>query len=106
MPTNSIVMRVARTLWPTKTDLALADKTTASDRMCRYWLSNRYSLSADGLAKLLQSDEGFQFLEAIMGDARPVWWKRVKQSAQRAALRRAQNELQKQIEQMELELDK
>lgn len=104
-PANSAVMRVAQALWPRKTDLELAARTAASDRMCRYWLCERYSLSADDLAALLRSDDGMKFLEAIMGDAKPVWWRRVKKSSQRAALRKAQHELQAQIDQMELELD-
>ncbi len=98
-------MRVARSLWPLKTDLALAERTGASDRMCRYWLASKYSLSADDICALLRSDDGLQFLEAIMGDAKPVWWQRMKASANRAALRRAQKQLQKQIDQMELELE-
>jgi hypothetical protein len=98
-------MRVARALWPLKTDLELAARTQASDRMARYWLQNRFNISADDLANLLRSDEGMQVLEAVMGEARPKWWARMKGSAQRSALRRAQRELQRQIDQMELELD-
>ncbi len=105
LPSNSLLMRVARSLWPLKTDLALAERTGASDRMCRYWLASKYSLSADDVCDLLRSDDGLQFLEAIMGDAKPIWWKRMKASANRAALRRAQKVLQKQIDQMEMELE-
>src|SRR4051812_44170624 len=78
LPTNFIVMRVARSLWPSKTDMALASKTGTSERMCRYWLSNKYNLGADDLAALLRSDEGFHVLEAIIGDAKPVWWRAFK----------------------------
>ncbi len=86
-------MRVARAVWPLKTDLALAEKTGVSDRMCRYWLASKYKLSADDLCALLRSDDGLSFLRAIMGDARPMWWKRFEQSVRRSELRRAQKAL-------------
>jgi hypothetical protein len=101
LPTNSIVMRVAQRLWPTKTDQALAHKTGTSDRMCRYWLANKYKLSADDLAALLRSDEGFQILEAIIGEARPVWWRSFKRSVRRAELRRQQAAIQKALDEDE-----
>lgn len=101
LPTNSIVMRVAQTLWPKKTDMVLADKTGASDRLCRYWLENKYNLGADHLAALLRSDEGFHVLDAIIGDARPVWWRSFKRSVRRAELRREQARLAKAIEENE-----
>lgn len=91
-------MRVARSLWPSKTDAALSSKTGASDRLCRYWLANKYNLSADDLAALLRSDEGFQILEAIIGDAKPVWWRAFKRAVRRAELRRQQAALAKAIE--------
>ena len=105
LQTNSIVMRVARSLWPSKAIIRIAEITGASERMCQYWLANRYSLSANDVAAFLRSDDGLQFLEAIMGEAKPVWWKRMKRSAERAALRRSQRELQRQIDQIELDLD-
>lgn len=98
LPTNSVVMRVAQSLWPKKTDMVLVDKTGASDRLCRYWLENKYSLGADHLAALLRSDEGFQILEAVIGEARPVWWRSFKRSVRRAELRRQQAEILKAIE--------
>src|SRR4051812_20169270 len=98
LPTNSVVMRVVQSLWPKKADMVLADKTGASDRLCRYWIENKYSLGADHLAALLRSDEGFQILEAVIGDARPVWWRSFKRSVRRAELRRQQAEILKAIE--------
>lgn len=98
LQTNSIVMRVARGLWPTKTAQELAYRTSTSERMARYWLSQRYDLSADDLTALLRSEEGFKILEAIMGQARPIWWRRFKRKTKREHLR-------EQIKQFELELE-
>lgn len=102
-PTNSIVMRVARALWPLKTDMALAAKTGASERMCRYWLAQRYDLSVDDLVALLRGEEGLQFLQAMMAGARPTWWRRFKRTARLSALRAAQEKQRREIEQLELE---
>lgn len=95
---TALVVRAARALWPTKPDFALASKTGASDRMCRYWLENKYSLSADHLASLLRSDEGFKILEAIISESKPVWWRDFRRTVKRAELRRQQADLQKAIE--------
>ena len=75
-------------------------------RGCEYWLARRSGMSADSLAALLRSDEGFQILEAIIGDAKPVWWRAFKKSVRRADLRRQQAALAKALEEIEqAELD-
>jgi hypothetical protein len=91
---TALVMRAAQTLWPTKPDIALADKTGRSDRLCRYWLESKYRLSSDDLVALLRTDEGFHILEAVMGDAKPLWWRDFKRSVKRAELRREQKRIQ------------
>ena len=98
---NALVMRAARAVWPSKTDMALMAKTKRSDRTCRYWLENKYSLGADDLVLLLRTDEGIQFLEAIMGDAKPIWWRDFKRSVKRAELRRQQKLIQKALDEDE-----
>ena len=98
---NALVMRAARAVWPSKTDMALMAKTKRSDRTCRYWLENKYSLGADDLVLLLRTDEGLQFLEAVMGDAKPIWWAGFKRSVKRAELRRQQKAIQKALDEDE-----
>lgn len=100
-PTNGLLMRVARSLWPSKTDVSLSVVTGTSDRMCRYWLSNKYNISADDVAALLRGEDGFKFLEAIMGESRPLWWRDFKRATRRSELRRKQAELAKAIEENE-----
>lgn len=95
---NSLVMRVAQTLWPTKTDMHLAHRTGTSDRMCRYWLANKYKLSVDDLAALLRSEEGLEVLTAMMGNAKPVWWAGFKRGVKRAELRRQAKAIQKALD--------
>ena len=98
---NGLVMRVAQALWPTKPDIVLSDKTKRSDRLCRYWLENKYSLGADDLVLLLRTDEGLHVLEGIMGDARPIWWRDFKRGVKRAELRRQQKAIQKALDEDE-----
>jgi hypothetical protein len=88
LPLISAVMRLARTLWPSKTALELASRTGASERMCRYWMSERFDISAEHLAELLRSDAGLAVLEALMGEARPDWWRGFKRQVSLAAARR------------------
>lgn len=100
------VMQAARSLWPRKTAAELSVRTGTQMRGCEYWLARRSGMSADSLAALLRSDEGFQILEAIIGDAKPVWWRAFKKSVRRADLRRQQAALAKALEEIEqAELD-
>lgn len=98
---NGLVMRVAQSLWPAKPDMALSAKTSRSDRLCRYWLENKYSLSADDLVLLLRTDEGLAVLEGVMGDAKPIWWRDFRRSVKRAELRRQQKLIQKALDEDE-----
>lgn len=101
LPLISVAMRVARSLWPTKTEQALAHVTQRSERMCRYWLAERYGLSADDLAALLRSEHGFQFLEQLMGDARPAWWAAFRNQVEISELRRRQEDVRARLEALE-----
>jgi hypothetical protein len=96
-------MRVVRAFWPSKTAIELRIATGASERMIQYWLANKYSLSAADLAKLLRTDAGLAILENLMAGARPAWWRRFKRSARLSALRAAQEQQRREIEQLEME---
>lgn len=100
LQTNSLVMRAVHAIWPTKTMLELRAATGASERMIQYWLANKYSLSAADLAKLLRTDAGLAILENLMAGARPAWWRRFKRSARLSALRAAQEQQRREIEQL------
>lgn len=66
-------------------------------------MSNRHNISGDALAALLRSDDGLVFLEELMGDARPTWWRDVKRASQLAQIRKRQEQARKLIEQLERE---
>lgn len=102
---TAVIMRAARAFWPSKTALELREATHASERMIQYWLSEKYSLSAGDLAALLRTEAGFAILENIMGEARPTWWKRFRQSVERALIRADLKAAQKRLEQCEMDFD-
>jgi hypothetical protein len=71
------VMRVAHGLWPAKTADHLADCGGVSKRRAEQLLAEETSMSGDTLARLLQSEHGFAFLEALMRSKpgrMPEWW--------------------------------
>jgi hypothetical protein len=74
----SPVMLTARSLWPRKTAAELAELTGASLRTAERWLAGERALSTGALAALIRSERGLDFLVALMADAEPVWWRRVK----------------------------
>jgi hypothetical protein len=92
------VMHTARILWPVKTSVNLSIKSGASERACAYWLARKHDMTSEALAALLRSEEGLNFLEAIMGNARPLWWKAFKRRLRRAKLRSDIQELQRELE--------
>lgn len=75
---NGDVMRISRDIWPVKTSQYLADMTGYSIRACEYWLSGKRVIPGDALALLLRSENGKDFLVAVMADNTPRWWLRLK----------------------------
>lgn len=77
LPPSQAIARVARAIWPVKTDKELAVRTRTSDRAIRELLADRGGLSLVAVANLLRSEEGYEFLEALLGDASPAWRKKL-----------------------------
>ena len=75
---NQSVMQTSRAVFPVKTAHHLADITGYSLRTVEYWLSEKSVISADALTALLHSEWGRDFLSAVMSDATPKWWLRLK----------------------------
>jgi len=82
------VIRVMREKYPQRTAAELSTRTGATERTAGYWLSGRCNMSAENLANLLQSEDGFLVLEAIMGDSKLEWWRKFKRQMELAAARR------------------
>jgi hypothetical protein len=73
-------------------------------RACEYWLSRKTEMSAEALAGLLRSEAGLEILEAIIGEARPAWWKQFARTIEMSRLRKAQDEARRRLERLELDL--
>jgi hypothetical protein len=70
-----IVMRAAHAIWPLKVLHPLAHAAKVSPRSTERWSQGKGSLSAEALADLIRSEQGFKFLEAVMEGHRPLWWR-------------------------------
>lgn len=46
-----------------------------SDKTAKRKLNHERCLTAEELGVLIRSEQGFQILEAIMGNAKPAWWR-------------------------------
>lgn len=75
---NSVIMLQAHALWPVKTAHKVAEITGYSSRAVQEWDAQRARIPADALAALLQSDWGREFLAAVMEQAEPRWWVKLK----------------------------
>jgi hypothetical protein len=104
-PLNVAIGAVLQAIWPLKRDMRLAAITGATDKTARNWLASqpRTAISGDAIAKLLRTEDGLQVLEAIMGDARPAWWRKVQRASRLANLRVTIAKQEQAIRQMELD---
>lgn len=79
-------------------------RTGTGVRACEYWLARQTDMSAEALAALLRSDAGLEILEAIIGTAKPAWWKGFAKTIEISRLRKDQAETAKRLERLELNL--
>lgn len=87
----------ARELWASKVAVELAARAGVSVRTAENYLAGDRSMNGNSLVRLLQSDAGPAFLEAIIADMPPsrqtAWRVEFEKAAKRAELRRQLNEL-------------
>lgn len=96
--------RWARSVWPIKPVANLRAVIQRSPRTCKYRLKGLDPDFADVIA-LLRSEFGFSFLEYLMADAEPAWWRGFRRASGLAAMRKKLAEAQRRIAQLELELE-
>lgn len=94
------MMAVAQAVWPAGTADNLAATAHVTPRAAEYWLQGKYNLSIEAARDLLRTEEGYHFLNAMMGDCEARWWQRVKLNASAAETRRALNEQAKKLERL------
>lgn len=100
---NSLLMRVAHTLWPTKTASEIASRTGVSVRTAERWIGGQRYMSALHFVRLLRCEEGIHFLVAGMTDAvpAPLWLNNVRRAHSLGSLRRQKAKLDEAIHEFE-----
>jgi hypothetical protein len=100
----SPAMREFKRIFPQQAALELAIITGADVRHCERCLSGHRDLGSKFQQRLLQSDVGREILIALMGDAKPRWWKGFRRHLDLADLVKAQARTQVAIEKMQREM--
>jgi hypothetical protein len=94
--THLRMIETAKAISPVKTWGYLAELLCLKERAAKHRIAGTRELTVDELAALIRSEHGLDFLVALMADAEPAWWRRVKayfaaidaQRLQQAARRR------------------
>lgn len=73
-PTLLRVASAINALWPKKTAQYVAHLTNCDERTVKFWLAGETRMSVEAVGRLLDTDEGFEILTAIMGDSKRAWW--------------------------------
>jgi len=95
---NRTISELLRIKEPRKTWGFLCDllfrtsRIEMTERVAKHRLAGTRDYTVEELQALLRSDEGLDFLVAVMGDARPAWWVWMTKVMTLAAVRRRQAE--------------
>lgn len=100
-PLQAAITNILKSKEPRKTWAFLACCLNISERVAKHRLANTRSYTIEELQALLQSEDGLDFLVAIMADAEPKWWWWAKQVMTLAAVRRRRAEDEQEILKLE-----
>lgn len=102
-PLQIAITDIIKTKFPrgTKPWAFIADAFGLKERAAKHRLSNTSAYTIEELQALLQSEDGLDFLVAIMADAEPKWWWWAKQVMTLAAVRRRRAEDEQEILKLE-----
>lgn len=73
--TNFLILECLKEISPKKPWALLMKTLGLTPRTAKHRTDGDRKFSTDELALLLQSEDGFEFLVAVMADARPTWWR-------------------------------
>ncbi len=99
LPLVRRILEAAQRIWPRRTESVMADHAGVSKRAVRFWFAKQTGMSLPAAAALLHTEEGFEILDAIMGEHQPRWFKIAKIALE-------QDNVARQIRVMERRLDK
>lgn len=95
------ITEILRAKNPRKTWAFVADAFGLKERAAKHRLANSRAYSIEELQVLLQSEDGLDFLSALMADAEPKWWWWAKQVMAVAAIKRRRAEDEQEILKLE-----
>lgn len=73
------MLKIATAIWPKKTAQSLAHATHVSERAAEFWLAGKYDMSLPAARHLLRTEDGFDYLVALVGeDCDALWFQRVR----------------------------
>lgn len=85
-------------LWPKKTSAHVSHFTGTSERNVRFWLAGQTRMSLEAVAALLDTEDGYLILEAVMGDSKQEWWLTTKNAHELRITRRQIAAAQKRLD--------
>ncbi|MGY4614795.1 hypothetical protein ACVWZ4_000022 [Bradyrhizobium sp. USDA 4472] len=95
------ITNIIRAKNPYKTWAFVADLFGLKERSAKHRLANSRVYTIEELQALLQSEDGLDYLAAIMADAQPKWWWWAKQVMAVAAIKRRRIEDEQEILKLE-----
>lgn len=101
---QSDVTDLVKRHFPRKTWALLADAFELKERAAKHRLANNSSYTIEELQLLFQSEDGLDYLNAMMADATPTWWVWCKQVMAQAEKRRLAAEATQEALQLEAQL--
>jgi len=95
------LLHVAISIWPRKTAQNLAAVTHVSERAAEFWLAGKYDMSLPAARELLRTEQGFEYLTALVGeDCEAAWFQRCKLAHEVGVTSRRIKAEQKRIEKL------
>lgn len=94
-----------RAVWPSDTAKQASRVTGKSLRAIKYQLAGESHPSYADIVAIIRSEHGFAFLQHVIGEANPRWWRSVQRARSLGALRKEIAEHNKRIAQLELAIE-
>lgn len=94
-----------RTIWPSDRAKNYMRLTGAKPSTAKHRVSGKRDPDYPEIVVVLRSEHGFEFLQHIMGDSNPKWWRGVQKARGLGDMRRQLAEQQRRISQLEMAID-
>lgn len=93
-PLQAALTDLVRAFNPQKTWTFVADLFELKERSAKHRLSNTVNYTIEELQLLIQGEDGLAYLEALMAEAEPRWWRDLRKTIELSRIRGEQALLQ------------